>query len=99
MRMRLEVQLSPPPIGYVGVQLGRREIGVPEHLLHGAQVCAALEQVRGKGVAQQVWVDALGLEPCLGGQAAEDEEDTCARERAAVRDEEQIPPVDTREGQ
>jgi len=28
-----EVQLAAAPIGYVGVELGRRQIGVPEHFL------------------------------------------------------------------
>ena len=36
MRVRLEIQLAPPAIGYVRVQLRRREIGMPEHLLDGA---------------------------------------------------------------
>ncbi len=34
VRMRLEIQLATAPIGYVRVQLGRRKIRVPEHLLH-----------------------------------------------------------------
>jgi hypothetical protein len=46
MRVRLEIQLSTTPIGYVRVQLGRGEVRVPEHLLHGAEVGAALQQVR-----------------------------------------------------
>ena len=33
MWMRLEVQLATPPIGYVGVQLGRRQVCMPQHLL------------------------------------------------------------------
>src|SRR4029077_6981183 len=38
-------------------------------------------------------VDALRLEPRLAGQAAQDEEDAGARERAAARIEEQLRPV------
>ena len=34
MRMRLEVQLATPPIGHMCVQLGRRKIRMPEHLLN-----------------------------------------------------------------
>ena len=93
MRVRLEIQLAPPAIGYVRVQLGRGEIGMAEHLLHGAQVGASLEQVRGERVAQEVGMDALGLEPCLVGEAAQDEEDAGAGERPAVRVEEQLLPV------
>jgi hypothetical protein len=33
MRVRLEIQLTPPAIGYVRVQLGRCEIGMSEHFL------------------------------------------------------------------
>ena len=54
---------------------------MPEHLLDGAQVGASLEQVRRERVAQEVGVDALGLEPCLVGEAAQDEEDAGAGER------------------
>ena len=60
--VRLEVQLPSPPIGYVRVQLRRREVGMAEHLLNGAEVGAALEQVRRERVAQQVRMDAARLE-------------------------------------
>jgi len=60
--MRLEIQLAPPPIGYVGVQLGGREIGVSEHLLHGAQIGAALQQMRCERVPQQVRMHTIRLE-------------------------------------
>ena len=43
VRVRLEVQLPTAPIGYVGVQLGRRQIGVPEHFLDAAEVGSALQ--------------------------------------------------------
>ena len=74
MRVRLEVQLATPPIGYVRVQLGRREIRMPEHLLDRTQVGSALEQVRRERVAQQVRMDALRLEAGLGCELAEDQE-------------------------
>ena len=44
--VRLEVQLAPAPVGDVCVELGRGQVGVPEHLLHGTEVGAALEEVR-----------------------------------------------------
>jgi hypothetical protein len=31
--MGLEIQLAAAPIGYVGVELGRREVGMAEHFL------------------------------------------------------------------
>ena len=74
VRVRLEVGLATAPVGDVGVELGRRQIGVAEHLLDAAEVGAALEQVGGERVAQQVGVDPLGLEPRLRGQPPQDQE-------------------------
>jgi hypothetical protein len=48
MGMRLEVQLATPSIGYVGVELGRGQIRVAEHLLHGTKVGSSFEQVGGE---------------------------------------------------
>src|SRR5680860_88872 len=42
--------------GEMGVHLGRRQVGVAEQLLDGAQVGAAFEQVGGVRVTQRVWV-------------------------------------------
>ena len=42
--------------GQVGVDLGRREIGVAEQLLHGTQVGPAFEQVRSVRVPERVRV-------------------------------------------
>jgi hypothetical protein len=52
MWVRAKIQLSTTAIGYVRVKLGRREIGVAEHLLDAAQVGAALEQMGGERVAE-----------------------------------------------
>src|SRR5450756_693376 len=46
-----------PFAAHVRVHLGRRERGMPEELLDGAQVRTALEQVGGHGVPQPVWPD------------------------------------------
>jgi hypothetical protein len=88
--MRLVVQLATTPIGYVGIELGRGEIGVAEHLLDGAEVGAALEQVRGERVAQEVRVDARRVETRLLGELAEDQERTGAGERAPLRVQEEL---------
>ena len=93
MRMRAEVQLPTAPIGYVRVQLGRREVGVAEHLLHAAKVGAALEQMGRERVAEQVGVHALRLQPRLLGEPAQDQEGAGARERPAARVQEQVGPV------
>jgi len=63
---------------------------VAEHLLDRAEVGAALEEVRRERVAEQVRVDALGVEPGGAGEAAEDEERAGARQRAALRVEEEL---------
>jgi hypothetical protein len=88
--MSVEVQLTPSAIGYVGVELGGREVGVTEHLLHAPQIRAAFEQMRGERVAEEVRVDAFGLEAGLLGQAPEDEEGASACQRAALRVQEQL---------
>jgi hypothetical protein len=93
MRVRLEIQLAPSSIGYVGVQLRGCEIGMPEHFLNRPKVGASLEQVGREGVAQEVRMDALGLESGLPGQTAQDDEDAGARERAAACVQEEFLPV------
>jgi hypothetical protein len=59
VRVRLEVQLTTSPIGYVCVELGCREIGMTEHFLNAPQVGASFEEVGGERVAEQVGVDPL----------------------------------------
>src|SRR5262249_48536217 len=49
-----EVGLVEALAGEVGVHLGGRDVGVAEHLLDGAQVAAAGEQVGGEAVTQRV---------------------------------------------
>jgi hypothetical protein len=43
VRMCLEIQLPPSPVGYVGVELGRPKIGMPEQLLNASEIGASLE--------------------------------------------------------
>ena len=93
VRVGLEVEVAPPPVRDVRVQLGGGEVGVAEHLLDAAEVGAALEQVRCEGVPQQVRVDAPRLEPGLLCEAAQDQEGAGAGERAALCVEEQLGPV------
>ena len=88
--MRLEIQLAAAAVGYVGVELRRGQIRVSEHLLNGAQVGAALEQVGGEGVAEQVGVDAARLEARLVRELAQDQEGAGAGERAALGVEEEL---------
>jgi len=68
--VRGEVQLAPAAVADVGVELGRREIGVAKHRLDASEICTALEQVGRERVPEQVGVDPLGLEPRFFGQSA-----------------------------
>src|SRR5687767_1293020 len=68
----------------VGVDLGGREIGMSQHLLHGAEIRSALEQMGGKAVPQRMRRDALGDPGPLSG-AANDAPGTHAGERLAAR--------------
>src|SRR4051812_3582234 len=74
VRVGVEVDRPPSRVRDVRVELGRREIRMPEHLLDATQVGASLEQVRREGVAEQVGVDAPGFEAGLLRELAEDQE-------------------------
>ena len=87
--MGLEVDLLDPLAGEVGVELGGRDVGVPEHLLHRAQVAAAGEQVRGEAVAQRVRAH-LAVEPRGLGVALDDLVEPLAGQRAAAEVDEQL---------
>src|SRR4051794_18172130 len=91
--VRSEVQLTAPPIGYVRIELRRRQIGVSKHLLNRTEVGSALEQMGREGVAEQVWMNTFRLEAGVLGELAQDEERAGARERAALRVQEELGPV------
>ena len=74
----------------MGVDLGRAQIRVPEHLLYRAQVSASFEEVRGEGMAEEVRVHACRIETRFRGQAPEDEEGAGPGQRAALRVEEKL---------
>ncbi len=93
MRVRLEVDVSATPVGDVRVALGRAEVRVAEHLLHGAEVGAALEEVRREGVAEEMRMHPARLEPGSVGELSQDEERTRAGERAAPRVEKELGPI------
>ena len=85
----LEVRLLQLLAGEVGVELGRRQIGVAEHLLHRAQVAAAGEQVRREGVAQGVRAHPVA-EPGGLGVAQDDLVEALPRQRPAAEVDEQL---------
>ena len=53
-RMRFSMRFLQTRDADVSVDLGRGQAGVAEHFLHGAEVGAAVEQVRGEGMAELV---------------------------------------------
>ena len=61
-----------------------------EHLLHAAQIGAALEQMCRERVSEQVGVHPFGLEAGLLGKPSQDQEGAGPRERATAGVEEQI---------
>ena len=60
--MRLEIQLPTALVGYVRVELRRREIGMSEHFLNRSQICSSLEEVGRKRVPEEVRVHPEGVE-------------------------------------
>ncbi len=73
--MKLLVDLLKSLVVDVGINLGGGNIGVSEKLLDHPQIGSVLEEVCGKGVAQEVWVDVL-FEPGLAGTFLHDFPDT-----------------------
>ena len=87
-RVGLEVDLLDPLGREVGVDLGRRDVGVAEHLLDRAQVAAAGEQVGGEAVAERVRAHPVAEADRLGA-ALDDLVEALAGQRAAALVEEQ----------
>ena len=81
--MKLLVDLLQSPVVDVGINLGGGNVGVPEKFLDHPQISSVLEEVGGKGVAQEVWVDVL-FESGLAGPFLYDFPDTIRTERSAA---------------
>ena len=88
MGMSPPVDFLQPLQAHVRVDLGGGEAGVPEQLLHGPDVGAPVEQVRGEGVAERVRGHALA-EVGPGKVLAEDEADAAVRDPPAPLVDEQ----------
>src|SRR6476646_5396835 len=87
--VRLEVDLLEAFAREVRVHLGRRDVGVTEHLLHGAKVAAAGEQVGGEAVAQRVRAHLAG-EAGVARVALDDLVEPLAGQRPAAEVDEQL---------
>src|SRR3954454_18979707 len=86
----LDQGLQPLP-RYMCIDLGRRDVRVPEKLLNGAQIRAAVDQVAGEGVAQDVRGEGAGVESRLWRQRFQELRDARRRDvarRAARREHE-----------
>ena len=73
-RVELVVHAAEPAARDARVDLGRRDVGVPQHHLEGPQVRPVLEQVRGEGVPDHVGREARadpGLAPVARDQLPE----------------------------
>ena len=68
--MKLPVRLLQPPRVHMRVNLRRRNIGMPEHLLDDPQIRPALQQMRREGMSQHVRMHVL-LQPRAPAQFAE----------------------------
>jgi hypothetical protein len=91
--MRLEIQLPTALVGYVGVELRGREIGMSEHFLNRSQIGSPLEEVGGERVPEQVRMDTMGIEARFLGEFAEDQEGAGPCQGPASGVQEQLRPV------
>ena len=67
---------------HMRVYLGRSDVGVAEKLLNSSQVGAVRQQMRGKGVAQDVRTYPNGVDPGLRRHAFDDLEQPLSRQMA-----------------
>ena len=56
-------------VEHVGVNLGRRDVGVAEQILDDAQIRAVLQEMAREGVAQHMRADPLRRDAGGGGDA------------------------------
>src|SRR5215212_118921 len=84
-----EVDLLQPVAREVGVHLRGRDVGVAEHLLHGAEVAAAGQKVGGEAVAQRVRAHPAG-EAGVAGVALDDLVEALAGQRTTAEVDEEL---------
>src|ERR1700722_3190941 len=86
-RMKRAMHLAQVALREMSVNLRGRDVAVPEHLLHGAEIGTALEQMRRKTMAQRMRTDPRESR-IIGGPSFERLEKSLAGHRAAEpRDE------------
>ena len=57
---------------HMGVDLGRGEVRMTQHRLDRPQICASLEEIRRKGVAQHMGRDPVLGNPRLAGELSQE---------------------------
>ena len=77
-------QIAKALVEHMGIDLGGGDVGVAQHLLHGAQVGAMVQQMGGEGVAQHVRADPRRRYAGLDGQVLEHLAEALARQRPAA---------------
>src|SRR5271156_5409934 len=86
-RMKRAMHLAQVALREMRVNLRGRDVAVTEHLLHGAEVCAAFEQMRGEAMPQCMRADPRESR-IVGGPSFERLEKSLPRHRASEpRDE------------
>ena len=69
----------------MGIDFGRRDVGMAEHQLQRAQVRTAFEQMGGKGVAQHMRADGSRIDPGAAREVTQHLEQPDARDMALAR--------------
>ena len=77
---------------HMGINLSRGNVSVAKHLLDGAEICPALQQVAREAVAQHVGREFCSVEPCLTAQGLEFEREMLPRQVSGGTGRREQPP-------
>src|SRR5208337_5421631 len=78
--MECAMDLAQVAFREMGVNLRGRDVGMAEHLLHRAQIGAALQKMGREAVSERVWADPIESR-VTGGPSLESLEESLARHR------------------
>ena len=76
--MKSSMHCLQPLLVDVRINLRRRDVDVPKHLLNDAQIGAIAQLVRREAVPEQMWVNLL-FQACVAGFFFHDLPDSCGR--------------------
>ena len=83
-RVEVAYQTLEPFLEYVGIDLGRRNVGMPEQRLYNPQISTVLQKMACEGMAQDVRAHARRRHAGVNGQFFEFAGRVLAREMAAL---------------